>query len=460
MLGFCLPQIWMFVVVQGGNPLSLESNITFHGALGGAALLAAILHFVRPNLNTPLSLNIACSATMCALPLYSIFVPATMQNDTVTFALSFVSGIACAGCFLFWISMSARAGLKDAICYLLLAFALAAASRLLFALLPSTPALALLLPAALSSIPLGNAASELPRKEPPLYLKLGDFAQSAPNGKAFAFDKAALRQCALVLVEFACYGIILGLLRGLSSESQQTSDYMTLNYCLRIVIALLLFSWFGFHEQRRSVARVAQIALFCLIIAFFAFVLLDERTFLLVTTSVSFLRGVVLMLLTITALEAATRLRINPLVSYGLARALYEFATILGIAADGQMKAIGFSADASLNIILFVIVCFLLVVVNRTMRVIKTFDEKNVSSEIGENAFVQIDAQCDALAREYGLTERETEVFRLLCKGRSKAHIAQVLFISENTVRHHSKNLYCKLNVHNKQELMDLVGLD
>lgn len=37
------------------------------------------------------------------------------------------------------------------------------------------------------------------------------------------------------------------------------------------------------------------------------------------------------------------------------------------------------------------------------------------------------------------------------------ARIAEELIISENTVRMHSKRIYAKLNVHKKQELMDLV---
>ena len=47
----------------------------------------------------------------------------------------------------------------------------------------------------------------------------------------------------------------------------------------------------------------------------------------------------------------------------------------------------------------------------------------------------------------------------LLCQGRSKSYIAESLFISENTVRSHSKNIYRKLGVHSKQELLDLVSV-
>ena len=44
-----------------------------------------------------------------------------------------------------------------------------------------------------------------------------------------------------------------------------------------------------------------------------------------------------------------------------------------------------------------------------------------------------------------------------LCKGRSRPYIAETLYLSENTVRTHSRRIYGKLDVHNKQELLDLV---
>ncbi|WP_294379871.1 LuxR C-terminal-related transcriptional regulator [uncultured Senegalimassilia sp.] len=42
-------------------------------------------------------------------------------------------------------------------------------------------------------------------------------------------------------------------------------------------------------------------------------------------------------------------------------------------------------------------------------------------------------------------------------KGRTKSYIAETLYLTENTVRSHAKRLYTKLDVHSKQELMDLV---
>lgn len=71
--------------------------------------------------------------------------------------------------------------------------------------------------------------------------------------------------------------------------------------------------------------------------------------------------------------------------------------------------------------------------------------------------FESIDEKCAEIGAEHKLTKREVEVMKLLCKGRSKSYIAETLFISENTVRSHARHIYQKLNVHSKQEMMDLL---
>ena len=55
------------------------------------------------------------------------------------------------------------------------------------------------------------------------------------------------------------------------------------------------------------------------------------------------------------------------------------------------------------------------------------------------------------------MTEREAEILGLVAMGRSAQYIADDLTISYNTVRTHIKHVYEKLNIHSKQELIDLV---
>lgn len=68
-----------------------------------------------------------------------------------------------------------------------------------------------------------------------------------------------------------------------------------------------------------------------------------------------------------------------------------------------------------------------------------------------------IAAACSQLVERYALSSREREVLELLARGNTRASIAEKLCISENTARVHVKNIYSKLRIHSKQQLIDMV---
>jgi DNA-binding CsgD family transcriptional regulator len=59
--------------------------------------------------------------------------------------------------------------------------------------------------------------------------------------------------------------------------------------------------------------------------------------------------------------------------------------------------------------------------------------------------------------KQYRLTARELDVLELLVKGYSAKRMAAVLYVSLHTVQGHLKSIYRKLDVHSKQEVLDLV---
>lgn len=61
------------------------------------------------------------------------------------------------------------------------------------------------------------------------------------------------------------------------------------------------------------------------------------------------------------------------------------------------------------------------------------------------------------LANDYNLSPRETEVAALLAKGRSLPFIQNELYISAGTAQTHARHIYKKLNVHSRQEFLDVV---
>jgi DNA-binding CsgD family transcriptional regulator len=55
-----------------------------------------------------------------------------------------------------------------------------------------------------------------------------------------------------------------------------------------------------------------------------------------------------------------------------------------------------------------------------------------------------------------GLTPRELEILRLIAEGLSNREIAERLFVSENTVKTHSANLFTKLSARRRTQAVQL----
>ncbi len=69
-----------------------------------------------------------------------------------------------------------------------------------------------------------------------------------------------------------------------------------------------------------------------------------------------------------------------------------------------------------------------------------------------------LDERCDSLAARFALTERETEVLRLLARGKRPKEISDTLVVSVATVRSHVHAIYTKADVHSAEELQRLIS--
>jgi ATP/maltotriose-dependent transcriptional regulator MalT len=61
--------------------------------------------------------------------------------------------------------------------------------------------------------------------------------------------------------------------------------------------------------------------------------------------------------------------------------------------------------------------------------------------------------------KEFELSDRETEVLKYIAQGYKNAQIAEKLFVSENTIKTHIKNIYTKLDVKNRVEALKKVDI-
>ena len=67
-------------------------------------------------------------------------------------------------------------------------------------------------------------------------------------------------------------------------------------------------------------------------------------------------------------------------------------------------------------------------------------------------------ARMKFLFSKYNISEREQEIILLILKGKSNKEIEDELFISLKTVKNHIYNIYQKLKVNNRFQLINLLN--
>ncbi len=77
-----------------------------------------------------------------------------------------------------------------------------------------------------------------------------------------------------------------------------------------------------------------------------------------------------------------------------------------------------------------------------------------------EALLASLSRRCDELAHISHLSPREAEVLVLLAGGHTQAFVADQLQISRNTVHTHTKNIYAKMGVDSREDLLSLVESD
>jgi DNA-binding CsgD family transcriptional regulator len=142
------------------------------------------------------------------------------------------------------------------------------------------------------------------------------------------------------------------------------------------------------------------------------------------------------------------------------------FVLILGVAV-GQ-AALGFVIYSG-NQLFIIFVCVVSAVVISGMQLITdrhTFSflnyyiEEDATTSTPDNkpSFgLRWKDRVGIIAETYGLTARQREIMELLAKGRNVDYIMKHFYISRSTTKTHIYAMYRKLNIHTRQELLDLV---
>jgi len=73
---------------------------------------------------------------------------------------------------------------------------------------------------------------------------------------------------------------------------------------------------------------------------------------------------------------------------------------------------------------------------------------------------MKTDARVERICDDCDVTGREKEIIRYILRGKTNREIEKALFISSSTVKNHIYNIYRKLNVANRHQLMSLFSND
>lgn len=148
--------------------------------------------------------------------------------------------------------------------------------------------------------------------------------------------------------------------------------------------------------------------------------------------------------------------RVSVALGIGITQGFVQLGVLTGNLAG--VRAADMVADGSLNVFVLIlgVICLLsfavLLIPQRetrptTLPGVSATDEPEAS---------RIERVCQELSTAHGLSARETEILEYLARGRSQPYIREELVLSKNTVATHVKHIYQKLNVHSRQELLDL----
>lgn len=284
----------------------------------------------------------------------------------------------------------------------------------------------------------------------------------APHSKAVLSDtwKPVLSGSAVCLIWSlashipALYddGLVLSMLAGLGIA------------CLLVAVLSLRGNWSGFGAQS------AYQTLFPLIgIVLFIPALLGNEWLPFTIGFLTFGARLMMLLSFMLAAAYTARTQFSPMTIYMVCAWPLHLSSLVGDTVGSAIAGLLLSShgDAFRIPALCLVVCFAAFVVTSLGK-----RAKSLAEPADDTLLINPEPAAAPLAKEscsetsspqvdsspYGLSERELEVVELLLKGNTIAAIASKLFISENTVRGRMKRIYSKLDVHSRQELVDLLS--
>ncbi len=489
LLGFVFHPTWIYLLFYGSGEIAASLR---PGTMGGAESYDAVYYASVAALSLTLLVGLLCTkrlmrfaltpAMVAAAPLLaSIGTLLYVANGTGAGALLIGAGGALTGfgsalLAVRWAALFGRFPFRVLMENFALLLLLIVALCLSTGYLPRETQLVLLICLPLASggclaagerrlrkqgngagIPTANGASDAIGRR--------DDAEESPQQQQRC---ARARRLALLAAGVAVIGATAALL-GTFTDNDERFDFGGWFYLVATVLALVLAAGTLHRCGRGKIFAlfVAPVGALCVLL------LPQMRLSANFMASVIYPIGAIVfeLLLLVTAVIFAHRYDYSPAKCFMAARLSFALSdaagTLLGdhLLASSDSLAIAYLASLLLMVGSEALIAAAAVIAfaNRPQRNTEGETAKAAPSASPDSATTALTpheaivARCVALSEQFGLSEREGEVLVLVAEGRSSARIQEDLTIAAGTVNYHMRNIYAKLGVHSRQEVIDLV---
>ena len=249
---------------------------------------------------------------------------------------------------------------------------------------------------------------------------------------------------------------------GLVQQQLTTSAFGPHSSPGTLFVGLLVFLGVAMRKGKFDFSVIYRVALPLMVGAFLVIPAIGNFNNLVTAFFVSGAYTACSILVMIIMSNMCYRYGIAALWLFGIERAVRMAFNGAGRTAHDFLLCMPFGVDASFAlpavVIILVVVGTMVLLSERSLT-----DTWGMSVEDAEPHRLErfarsdiIEGRSHELARDFGLTLREEEILAQLAQRKRNHEIASELFISEQTVKTHVRNLYRKLGIHSRDELYAL----
>lgn len=256
-----------------------------------------------------------------------------------------------------------------------------------------------------------------------------------------------------VAAELIVFGIVFGIMHNVTADVAPQPFLAA--HVLQFLVPLFLLAWIHLKAGRRVRSLALRTTTAAVLLLYFATVFFGDTRQSAIPVSVILVCDIASTFFILTFYQSAKTYGHNPLVVYGLGRGLFELSLLVGIASL-ETPFSNVIPQISDGFVYLGVIFIVLLMVNRFFAIAE-LGGRTMRPQDASDVNETLKRACDKIGRKRDLSERQVEIMLLTCRGYAKPAIAKELYISESTVRWHTKQLYAKLGIHSKRELLDLV---